>query len=164
VDDWMLAITIVGALAAIAAAWFAYPGWKASRAKPNLRLMVEPGPATSAEFYVVLQNDGDGPAEDWKLTITMEQGSRFLPTEPAFNNWDDREAPDGWIATWMARGSDDSIGPRLHRDLMMWPANGSPQTIRATYSLMANRMEERSGRLEVEIGDDPDRHQTIMVA
>ena len=73
----MLAITIVGALAAIAAAWFAYPGWKASRAKPDLRLMVEPGPATSAQFYVKLQTAATGRPTDWKLTITMKRGSRF---------------------------------------------------------------------------------------
>lgn len=35
VDAAMLAITIVAALAAIAAAVFAYPSWKASRVKPE---------------------------------------------------------------------------------------------------------------------------------
>ena len=63
----------------------------------------------------------------------------------------------------MARSSDDSIGPGLHRDLKMAPMSGDPLTIRATYSLEANGMEERPGRIEVEIGDRPDRPQTIMI-
>jgi hypothetical protein len=161
VDGWMLAITIVGALAAIAAAYFAYPSWKASRAKPDLRLIVERGPATSAQFYLKLQNDGDGPAADWKLAITMQRGSRLYSVDLA--DWRDREVPDGWIATWMARGSDDSIGPGLYREGTMGPAQGAPCAIRATYSLKANGMEERQGRIEVKIGDMPDRPQTIIV-
>jgi hypothetical protein len=160
----MLAITIVGALAAIAAAYFAYPGWKASWARPDLRLIVEPGPATSAQFYIKLQNDGDGPAADWMLTTTMELGSRIYPVDFRFADWRHREiAPYGLIGTWMARGSDDSIGPGLHREVMMAPAAGAPVAIRATYSLKANGMDERHGRMEVKIGDEPDRVQTIMV-
>jgi hypothetical protein len=118
----LLVIAIVTMIAAIAAAYFGYPGWKASRAKPDLRLMVEAGPATSARFHIKLQNDGNGSATDWKLTITMPRGSRFSPVGWNFPGWSDREARNGWIATWMAQGSDDSIGPGLHRDILMEPA------------------------------------------
>jgi hypothetical protein len=163
VEGWLLVIAIVTMIAAIAAAYFGYPGWKASRAKPDLRLMVEAGPATSARFHIKLQNDGNGSATDWKLTITMPRGSRFSPVGWNFPGWSDREARNGWIATWMAQGSDDSIGPGLHRDILMEPAGGEPQTIRATYSLKANGMAERTGGIEVEIGERPDRPQETRV-
>lgn len=156
-----LAVGLVGAIAAIAAAVFAYPSWKASRAKPDLRLTVEPGPATSAPFYVRLHNDSDWPATDWIAVIAMKRGSRFGPHDHDFDGWTDREVPDGWVATWMARGSDDSIGPRLHRDVLVAPMGGGP--LRATYSIKANRMKERTGRIEVEIGEQPDRPQTVTV-
>jgi hypothetical protein len=162
VDGWMLAITIVAALAAIAAAFFAYPGWKASRLKPDLRLIVEPGPATSAFFYVKLQNEGTGRATDWIVVVTMKRGSRIYPRDVDFEGWSDREVPDGWVATWMTRGDDDSIGPGRHREVRMQPF-GSSRPLQATYSIMANRMAERTGRIEIDIGDEPDRPQTIMV-
>jgi len=157
----MLAITIVGALAAIAAAMFTYPSWKASLAKPELRLVVEAGPATSALFFMKLKNEGEGSGVDWIVEFKMKRGSRFIPNDLSFRGWTDRETSDEWVATWMASGSDDSIGPGLHRSLLMTPASGSPVSIHATYSINAGRMKERTGRIEVGIGDDPERLQTI---
>jgi hypothetical protein len=91
----------------------------------------------------------------------MKRGSRIIPDDRNFEGWGDREVTDGWIATWMARGSDDSIGPGLHREVLMSSAGG--RSIQATYSVKANRIDERTGRIEVVIGDDPDRPQTITV-
>jgi hypothetical protein len=118
-------------------------------------------PATSAQFYVKVQNEGAGSATDWIVVITMERGSRFVPDDRNFDGWNEREGPDAWIATWMARGSDDSIGPGLHRDVLM--SSLGNRSIQATYSIRANRMDERTGRIQVAIGDDPDRPQTVTV-
>jgi hypothetical protein len=162
-------VLVLGAVAAILAAWFAYPTWKAYRAKPDLQLVVEPGPATSAQFFLKLDNSkGKAAAIDWKLTIETPHGGRIYSMD-AFDRphdvpgWSDRESVDGWTAIWMATGADDSIGPGLHRD-MLCTSGGASTTTNATYALRANGMDERRGSIRVTIGEDPDRIQTIEVA
>jgi hypothetical protein len=165
VEGWTLVVTmialVVTAVPATLAAVFGYPGWKASRMKPDLRLNVEAGPPTSAYFYLKLLNEGTASATDWIVTITMKRGGRFMPEDRNFVGWNDREVADVWVATWMAQGSDDTIGLKLSREVLLAPTGG--RSMQATYSVKANRMDERTGRFTVEIGDDPDRHQTITV-
>jgi hypothetical protein len=81
------------------------------------------------------------------VVMRMDRGSRFIPRDQGFEGWTDREQPDGWIATWMAQGSDDSIGPGLHRDVLMDSVGN--RSIQATYSIKANRMDERTGSVEI---------------
>jgi hypothetical protein len=44
-------------------------------------------------------------------------------------------------------GSDDSIEPGLHRDVLMDSVGN--RSIQATYSIKANRMDERTGSVEI---------------
>lgn len=161
-------VLVIGAVAAILAALFGYPPWKAYRAKPDLRLVVEPGPVTSAQFFLKLDNSkGKSAAIDWKLTILTPHGGRIYAQEAydrmhGLPGWSDRETVEGWTATWMTTGADDSIGPGLHRE-MLCGSGGTQSTTRGTYSLKANGMDERRGSFWVTIGDDPNRVQTIYV-
>jgi hypothetical protein len=133
-DLAMLVIGVLGLIAASLAAWFAYPAWKAYRAKPNLRLMILPGPRTSAQFYVRLVNEGDGAAVDWIAQIIMPRDRRFMPRDFPLDGWDDREVPAGWAGTWMSRGADDSIGPGLHREFLASPVGeGTDSLTEGTY-------------------------------
>jgi hypothetical protein len=162
----LLVVASLTLVAAVVGAYFGYPLWKATRAKPDLRLAIEPGPATSAWFYIELHNEGPAPAEDWTLTLTSPTGERILPRDlprPAAEGWSDRETETGWISTWTSTSTDLAIGSKRHRDLLVGPANNSPITIHADYVLAAARMEYRHGTIRVTIGEEPDRPQTIEV-
>jgi hypothetical protein len=120
----MLVIGILGLLAAALAAWFAYPAWKAYRAKPDLRLVINQGPPTSALVMFRLQNEGDGAAADWIVTIETSRG-RFIPMGSGdVQGWSDRQTPPGWTTTWLSGGPSDAIGPGLHREFPVAPSSG----------------------------------------
>lgn len=108
-----------------------------------------------------LRNDGIGPAIDWIATLTMPHGSRIYPVD-ATDGWSDRETPEGWVATWLSRGADDSIGRSLHREILAGPASGSPITIEGGYSIKSAGMGEGTGRFQVSI--DAERNQKIDVS
>jgi hypothetical protein len=158
------AVAALGVLLAGAAAFFAFPFWKASRAKPDLRLVIEPGPPTSAYFNLRLENVGDGSAIDWMLTLKVPQGRRIMPTDTSGQGagWRDRGEADGWTTIWMSQGADDSIGAGLHR-VMEVSAVSDSTTTTGTYSISAHGMKARNGTMSVSIGDMPNRQQTVEV-
>lgn len=157
----LLVVGILTLIAAVAAAVFGYPYWKAARAKPDLRLAIEAGPAGSAYFYVELHNDGAAPAEDWVVTLTSPAGERILPREHDAEGWSDRQTATGWVSTWTTTSTDLAIGSKRHRELMV--GGGSSVTLHADYVLAAARMQDRRGTIRVTIGEDPDRPQTFEV-
>jgi hypothetical protein len=93
--------------------------------------------------------------------MRMNRGSRFIPRDQGFEGWTDREQPDGWIATWMAPGSDDSIEPGLHRDVLMDSVGN--RSIQANVLDQGESNGQASRQCRDRIGDDPDRPQTITV-
>jgi len=166
-DVTALVFIILTFIAAAAAAVFGYPTWKASRVKPDVRLIVQAGPPTSAMFYLVLSNEGEGAAADWKLTLTMPRESRRFGPADALDpggvpGWARGEIADSWVATWMSTGANDTIGSGLHRSMMI-AAAGSPVTFDASYAIQATGMKKRTGQFRVSIGEDPDRKQSIWM-
>lgn len=160
-DIALLVVGILTLIAATAAAVFGYPYWKAARAKPDLRLVIEAGPVTSAYFYIELHNDGPVPAEDWVLTITSPAGERITPRDHEAEGWSDRQTQAGWVSTWTSTSTDLAIGSKRRRELMV--GGGSSITLHADYILAAARMEDRRGTIRVTIGEDPNRPHTSEV-
>lgn len=157
-------IGLLGLAAAALAAFFAYPAWKASRSKPDLRFVIEPGPPTSAKFWVKLRNDGEGPAVDWMATVEVPPSGRLYPDDypRGTPGWSDKQTPTGWTATWLASGSDDSIGVGLHREVLA--STGGGYETEGRYAVRAARMRENTGYFRVSIVDDAERKQTIDVS
>jgi hypothetical protein len=157
VSEWVL--PLAGVIAASLAAVFAYPTLRQYRAKPDLRLVIEKGPATSAWVIVRLHNSGSGATSDWKVRMVTEQG-QLRPKDWEMVGWSARETPPGWTSTWLAGGPQDAIAARLHREFTAYTI---PQHVTGTYSIRANRMKERTGHFRITIGDEPERNQTIEV-
>jgi hypothetical protein len=171
VEGWTLVVTmialVVTAVPATLAAVFGYPGWKASRMKPDLRLNVEAGPATSAYFYLNLLNEGTASATDWIVTITMKRGGRFMPEDRNFVGWNDREVADVWVATWMAQGSDDTIGLKLSREVLLAPtvaARCRRLTRSRRIEWMNERAASRSRSATIRIGIRPSQSPSAALA
>ena len=109
--------------------------------------------------------DGDGTATDWKLTLTAPPGgARILPVDTwdprGVAGWASGETAEGWVATWTSTSADDTIGPGLRRSILVAPG-ANPSTFSASYAIRATGMKGRTGRLAVSIGEDPEREQTI---
>jgi hypothetical protein len=111
-----LVVGVLGLIAAGLAAWFAYPSWKASRAKAELHVAARlhshsrPSGQRSVSMYVTIRNDGDAPAIGWGVMLLhdrVKMGS-FGSPPGRFSSGDHHR---GTVLAWAADGADDTIEP-----------------------------------------------------
>jgi hypothetical protein len=163
VDEWILALTaavlavgVVAAVGGVLAAKYARPAWKASRAKPNLRIEIRQGPGDW--FDIRLTNAGEGPAHDWIVTLTIPVkpggGGRLISADEVYRGgryaqgWSDRMTSAGWTGTWQSTGASDAIGPGLHREQTFRPSTSAVRA-EVDFVIQATGMDQRSGQFTV---------------
>lgn len=163
-DFWLLLLTIVGTLAAIAAAVFSYPDWRERLLRPRLELRVRnlaghtmSGPiVTRANLELEVHNAGKGEGQMWRVEVRSRgpgAGSLRLPDPRNPRPGEEQYQLPGRIEvlSWRAVDSNDVIAPR-DRSRGIGPAMIElvrGEDFLADYSVTARGMKPRNGTITV---------------
>jgi len=149
-------LIVLGFVAAALAALFAYPAWRDSRARPDLRLIASPinvldvenERGLSVSVAVTIENVGPGTATDWHLTL-VSQGSRRIGVMP-FDSSPAWRVIDPWEIEWSSSGADDTIGVGLSKHAsFLTDRFEPPEGVGVLFALSARRMKSRAGSFHV---------------
>jgi hypothetical protein len=145
-----LVVGILALVAAALAAWFAYPAWRAARARPALRLSTKlhsssrPSGKRSVIMYLTVRNEGDAPAVGWRLILVSDEHRLGRFGESA-GNFSADSHHRGAVLAWQARGTDDTIEPGLDIRVGIEVPAFSEERVAVRYVLDARGMETQRG-------------------
>jgi len=162
-----LVVAIVGTVAAILAAIFAYSEWRSGKLRPNLELAVHGRPdvqsdpaSTTIRFRLELHSTGKGTVRYWFAKLRVPAGGE---SNLALESKDDQteqyvSASARWtVLQWRAAGEGDAIPGGGIRPLAGWcvlRVSDGNRVVSVDYRLDAQGMRVRDGVLVVAIEDD----------
>jgi hypothetical protein len=155
-------LQIVGIVLAGIAALFSFLEWRARRKRAALELTAEARHIPKAEneqggnvaVVVTIENTGEGPAADWRVTLVSKGGPIAGDIDPS-PEW---RVVDPWNLEWSSRGADDTIGVGMRRQASFVTSRLAPgEGIGILFALSARRMKKatRAGSFHV-IVDEAD--------
>jgi hypothetical protein len=171
VEGATLILVVVGTVAAVLAAVFAYPAFKQARLRPHLEieLIGHAGHSTGAGsdlgvgVNVHLWNRGKGAARNWRLEIRQDTRSPGrVDTSPGVDRLKYRE-DDEDVLILRATDSTDVI-PRMDFRPLTWRANfpEGEQIVMRCIATAENAKKEGRGEVTLTVGWEPGSEPTII--